>query len=434
MSLKASRGGFRVSSCAYSVDSSADWTLGSHPRCSERWQFGRHKPKPKPSTLQTKNVGILTLPPGQKTPCYYFYRNFCNRGDNCRYSHDPKDQALFEQTCPHYLKGRCTMGSKCKMKHNLLSKKTESTTSYSSPKPSVSARTPGLAGVQGRNPVKKGYKTDAVLCGPNMASQKKAAVWGQAQPLTPPNGASLARDKDTGNKEEQKAEKTNNGHLLSKTSWADEIDALLSPSRKGFTHSTGRSGNGTPEKDQNDGTRRTEEKAEKHTGGSGGSSTPTKCMTPSSSPGAIEAPRINDKNAPGRPLAPRTSPTRKASPLAPSGTPGASRSPSQAKEETSKAEQVKPQETLFRKPGLSYSKVARDSPVTSGPAPTLAPAASAPNSAPASTPAAVATLAKGHSGNGSGGDTGGSGGGPVKWKKLVFAQHAKKPGGDGGKN
>nr|XP_045597531.1 uncharacterized protein LOC123757713 isoform X3 [Procambarus clarkii] len=52
--------------------------------------------------------------PGTQTVlCRYFINNVCNKGDQCRFSHDPA-VAQPSMFCRYYLKGTCAYGDKCR--------------------------------------------------------------------------------------------------------------------------------------------------------------------------------------------------------------------------------------------------------------------------------------------------------------------------------
>nr|XP_053633352.1 uncharacterized protein LOC128689241 [Cherax quadricarinatus] len=48
----------------------------------------------------------------------YFINNVCNKGDQCRFSHDPA-VAQPSMFCRYYLKGTCAYGDKCRYEHSV---------------------------------------------------------------------------------------------------------------------------------------------------------------------------------------------------------------------------------------------------------------------------------------------------------------------------
>ncbi|XP_045597526.1 uncharacterized protein [Procambarus clarkii] len=57
--------------------------------------------------------------PGTQTVlCRYFINNVCNKGDQCRFSHDPA-VAQPSMFCRYYLKGTCAYGDKCRYEHSV---------------------------------------------------------------------------------------------------------------------------------------------------------------------------------------------------------------------------------------------------------------------------------------------------------------------------
>ncbi|XP_069942501.1 uncharacterized protein [Cherax quadricarinatus] len=54
----------------------------------------------------------------QNVLCRYFINNVCNKGDQCRFSHDPA-VAQPSMFCRYYLKGTCAYGDKCRYEHSV---------------------------------------------------------------------------------------------------------------------------------------------------------------------------------------------------------------------------------------------------------------------------------------------------------------------------